>query len=73
MAISTRPIRLRRPLLWQRVSTLMWARRVLWLLVLVLAAVGVATDAVFVLITMSSRRCINDSKLSIQDVEKLHF
>ena len=32
----SRPIRLRRPLLWQRVSTLMWARRALWLLVPVL-------------------------------------
>jgi hypothetical protein len=32
MATATRQIRLRQPRLWQRVSTLMWARRALWLL-----------------------------------------
>ena len=31
MATATRQIRLRQPRLWQRVSTLMWARRALWL------------------------------------------
>jgi hypothetical protein len=33
MATATRQIRLRQPRLWQRVFTLMWARRALWLLV----------------------------------------
>ncbi len=36
MATTTRQIRLTRPRLWQRVSTLMWARRALWLLLPVL-------------------------------------
>ena len=31
IATATRQIRLRQPRLWQRVSTLMWARRALWL------------------------------------------
>ena len=35
MATALGKIRLRQPRLWQRVSTLMWARRALWLLVLV--------------------------------------
>ena len=35
-ATATRQIRLRQPRLWQRVSSVMWARRVLWLLVPVL-------------------------------------
>ncbi len=33
MATAIRQIRLRQPRLWQRVSTLMWARRALWLVV----------------------------------------
>ena len=36
MATATRRIRLRQPRLWQRVSTLMWARRALWLLIVAL-------------------------------------
>ena len=36
MATAIRQIRLRQPRLWQRVSTLMWARRALWLVVPVL-------------------------------------
>ncbi len=62
MAISTRPIRLRRPLLWQRVSTLMWARRVLWLLVPVLifamfrrsVGIFVAIVGIFLLLTFAA-------------------
>ncbi len=36
MPTAARQIRLRQPRLWQRVSTLMWARRALWLLLPVL-------------------------------------
>ena len=58
----SRSLRLRHPLLWQRVSTLMWARRALWLLVPVLIftmfrqGIGpvVATVGIFLSLTLAA-------------------
>lgn len=49
MATATRQIRLRHPRLWQRVSTLMWARRALWLVapLLIFAVVRQGRGLVF--------------------------
>jgi hypothetical protein len=62
MATATRQVRLTRPRLWQRVSTLMWARRALWLLLPVLVyamfrqSVGIifVVVSIFLLLTLTS-------------------
>ena len=59
MSTATRQIRLRQPRLWQRVSTLVWARRALWLLVPVLIyamfrqSVGIFIGVVSIFLTLT--------------------
>ena len=59
MSTAIRQIRLRQPRLWQRVSTLVWARRALWLLVPVLIyamfrqSVGIFIGVVSIFLTLT--------------------
>ena len=64
-ATATRQIRLRQPRLWQRVSTLMWARRALWLLVPLLIfamfrqGIGIALAMVSIFLSLTLAKALS--------------
>ena len=76
MATAIRQIRLRQPRLWQRVSTLVWARRALWLLapVLIFAmfrrgiGIPVALVGIFLSLTLAKSLSVWEQSLRRQFV-----
>ncbi len=72
MATAIRQIRLRQPRLWQRVSTLMWARRALWLVVPVLVfamfrqGIGILVAIVSIFLSLTLAKALSAWEQSLR-------